>query len=84
MLPALPNKTYFILIFDFQISNVNSLQMLDIFRYKFYSHVSFAEVLNTGSFIARVFLCGTFFCQSYYPKCGDLWRHPWSGSIIAT
>lgn len=60
-LSTLSTKTYFKLIFDFQISNVNSLWMLDIFRYKFYSHVSFAEMLNTSSFITRVFFVELFF-----------------------
>lgn len=60
-LSALPTNTYFKLIFDFQISNVNSLWMLDIFRCKFYSHISFAKMLNTSGFINRVFLCGIFF-----------------------
>lgn len=61
-LSALPNKTYFKLIIDFYLSNVDSMWIMHIFRYKFYSHVSFAGMLEASSFITRV----VFFFELFF------------------
>lgn len=44
----------------FQLSNIDSLRMLDIMRHKLYSYIPFAKMLETNSFIAIAFLCETF------------------------
>ena len=55
-LSSLPEKTYFKLIIDFPLSNADSMWIRHIFRYKFYSHVSFAGMSEANSFITRIFL----------------------------